>query len=625
MTKKSLAVAALLACTAADGYAAAPTQTAAALVDLSLEQLSNITVSTVSGRAEPLSRAPGSVYVISGEDIRRSGATTLPEALRLAPNLHVARVDGSQYAISARGFNSTTANKLQVLIDGRTVYTPLFSGTFWDAQDVLLEDVERIEVISGPGGTLWGANAVNGVINVITRRAGDTQGTLAVARAGNMERGGAVRYGNQIAGGHYRLYAKTLDRDRSRFANGTAARDANDLTQAGFRADWGSTLDGFTLQGDAYGGNLDQNRERSGFNLLGRWTRGLTGGGNLRLQAYLDSTYRNYPGTFKEDLDTYDIDVQHALAPAGAHRVLWGFGLRHHRDRVDNSAGLAFLPSRTNFNRSHVFVQDEIALGPDVDLILGAKLDRNIYTGVEFLPNARLAWRLSNTHLLWTALSRAVRAPSRIDRELFAPSTPPFVLLAGGPDFRSEVARVLEIGYRAQPSTRLSYSLTGYHNRHASLRTQAPSPAGPVLLNEGEGETTGIEGWGTLRPADWWRLSAGFMRQRQSLGLRPGAVDTLAPGANGNDPRGWLKLRAGFDLSATHDLDVMLRRVGALPTPHVPGYTAVDARLGWRVRRGAEVSLVVQNLFDRRHAEWGAEASRVEIDRSVLVQLRLSL
>jgi iron complex outermembrane receptor protein len=623
VSKSAVAAASLLACACA--HAASFTQTAANLVDLSLEELSNITVSTVSGRAEPLSRAPGSVYVISGEDIRRSGVTTLPEALRLAPNLHVARVDASQYAISARGFNSTTANKLQVLIDGRTVYTPLFSGTFWDAQDVLLEDVERIEVISGPGGTLWGANAVNGVINVITRRAGDTQGTLGIARAGSLERGGAVRHGGAIAGGHYRLYAKAREHDRSRFEGGAAAQDANDLAQAGFRADWGTALEGFTLQGDAYGGDLDQGRERSGYNLLGRWTRALAGGSSLRLQGYFDRTYRNYPGTFKEDLDTYDFELQHALAPAGAHRLLWGFGLRHHRDRVENSPLLAFLPANSTFNRSHVFVQDEIALRPDLDLILGLKLDRNPYTGAESLPNARLAWRLSDSQLLWAAVSRAVRAPSRIDREFFSPSTPPFTALAGGPDFRSEVARVLEIGYRVQPSARLSYSLTAYHHRYDSLRTLSPSPAGPVLANDGEGKTTGVEGWGTWRGADWWRLSAGFMRQRQSFGLRPGAVDLLSPGANGNDPRGWLKLRGSFDLGPAHELDIMLRRVGSLPAPPVPAYTAVDARLGWRIRRDTELSLVAQNLFDRRHAEWQTAAGRVDIDRALLVQLRLSL
>jgi iron complex outermembrane receptor protein len=246
------------------------------LADLSLEQLANVAVSSVSRREEPLSRAPASIYVITGDDIRRSGATSLPEALRLAPNLQVARVDSSQYAITARGFNSTTANKLLVLIDGRTVYTPLFSGTFWDAQDVLLEDVARIEVISGPGATLWGANAVNGVINVITKSAEGTQGTLASLGAGSQERQVVARHGGALEGGHYRLYAKAAKRDETSLPGGASNRDQADRAQVGFRADWGSPAEGFTLQGDLYGGEIDQAaqpREIDGLNVLGRWTR----------------------------------------------------------------------------------------------------------------------------------------------------------------------------------------------------------------------------------------------------------------------------------------------------------------------------------------------------------------
>jgi iron complex outermembrane recepter protein len=613
MKQFKLLAACLLAC-AASVHAAAQIMAARSLVDLSLEELANVTVTTVTGRAEPLLRSPGSVYVISRDELRRSGYTSLPEALRLAPNLHVARAAFAQYAISARGFNTTTANRLLPLIDGRTVYTPLYAGTFWDAQDVLLEDVERIEVISGPGATLWGANAVNGVINVVTRSAADTQGTLAIARGGSLERGGALRYGAAAGGGHYRVYART------------AERDADDLQQAGFRADWGGTQEGFTLQGDAYGGDIAPNRDRSGFNLLGRWTRTLAGGSSLRVQSYFDATSRNIPGQFGQRLHTYDLEVQHALARAGAHRVLWGFGLRHHRDRVENSAPLAFLPADKSFNRSHVFAQDEIALRPDLDLTVGVRLDRNAYTGVEHLPSVRLAWRPTETALLWTALSRAVRAPSRIDRELFAPGSPPFTVLAGGPDFRSEISRVLEVGYRAQTTARLSYSITGFHHNHDRLRTLEPSPAGPVLANAGEGETTGVEAWGAYRGADWWRLSAGFVRQRQRFTLRPGAVDLLGPGANGNDPDWWLVARASVDVTPAVDFDVMLRRVGSLPAPPLPAYTAVDLRVGWLVRRGVELSAVARNLFDRRHAEWRAgTAPPVEIPRAALLQLTLTL
>src|SRR5688572_3602770 len=279
------------------------------LLDLSLEELANLEITSVSRRGEPLSRAPASIYVITGEDIRRSAARSLPEALRLAPNLQVARINASQYAISARGFNNAVGNKLLVLVDGRTVYTPLFSGVFWDQQDLMLEDIDRIEVISGPGATLWGANAVNGVINVITRRATQTQGALLSGGAGSREHGAAVRFGGELGSGHYRMYAKANERENTRFAPGgppprfpggapRSKSDGREHTQVGFRADWGSSREGFTLQGDAYEGAgedpgqsfglvVGQHEVRGG-NLLARWTSVLSGGSDLRVQAYVD-------------------------------------------------------------------------------------------------------------------------------------------------------------------------------------------------------------------------------------------------------------------------------------------------------------------------------------------------
>lgn len=598
-------------------------QTARSLIDLSLEQLSNIVVTSVSRREEPLSRAAASIYVISAEDIRRSGASSLPEALRLAPNLQVARVDASQYAISARGFNSTIANKLLVLIDGRTVYTPLFSGTFWEVQDVMLEDVDRIEVISGPGATLWGANAVNGVINVITRPAADTQGSLASARAGTTGRDAAVRHGGALGSGHYRVYAKALRRDATVLSSGVSNNDRSDQARVGFRADWGRAGEGFTFQGDAYGGETNQvgvpARDTAGLNLLARLTRDLGSGASLRAQAYYDRTYRHHPGVFKEHLDTLDFELQHGLAPAGRHRLLWGLGWRHHRDDVENSASFAFLPAERTLDQSHFFAQDEIALRPDLDLTLGAKLETNSYTGTELLPSARLGWRLSFRHFLWTALSRAVRAPSRIDREFFNPATPPF-LVAGGPDFRSEISRVFELGYRAQPVRAVSLSLTGFYHDHEHLRTLSPAPGGPVVANDLEGRTSGFEGWASWRPAQWWRLSGGFVRLHQSLRLRPGAVDLQSPASIGSDPDGWWKLRAQFDLGPAHELDVLVRHYDRLANRNVPAYTALDLRLGWTPRRDVEVSIGVENVLDPRHVEWGPGA---EFEREAFVRLRL--
>jgi iron complex outermembrane receptor protein len=594
----------LVACGGA--RAAAPVQTAANLVDLSLEQLANISVSTVSGRDEPLSRAPASIYVITGEDIRRSGALSLPEALRLAPNLQVARPDANQYAITARGFNGTLANKLLVLIDGRTVYTPLFAGTFWEAQDVLLEDVERIEVISGPGATLWGANAVNGVINVITKRSGDTQGAMAALGTGKAQRDAAVRYGGAFDGGHYRAYAKATRRDTTLLPGARPVGDQADLAQAGFRADWGRRADGFTLQGDLTGGQLGPvDRDFAGANLLGRWTRDLESRGSLAVQAYFARTTRHHTAIFKERLDTYDLHVQHGLRPLGRHRLLWGFGVRHHRDHVENISALRFLPADRNLNRTNLFVQDEIALREDLDLTLGAKVETNSYTGAEWLPSARIGWRFTPGQFVWSALSRAVRAPSRIDREFFQPG------VAGGPEFESEISNVFELGYRAQPNSRVSLSLTGFHHDHDRLRSLAPAPGGAQVSNGREGRTSGFEGWATFRPADWARLSGGFVRQHQSLRVAPGAVD-LAPSEVARDPRGWWKLRAAFDLGERTDLDFMVRHYDELPNNAVRDYTAVDMRVGWRVNHNVELSLLVQNLFDKGHVEWspGAEHER---------------
>src|SRR5438552_11121534 len=387
--------------------------------DLSIEELSNIKITSVSRHAERLSDAPAAIFVITGEDIRRSGATRLSEALRLAPNLEVARTSASSYAISARGFNNTIANKLLVLIDGRTVYTPLFSGVFWDAQDVMLEDVERIEVISGPGATLWGANAVNGVINVITRRAAETQGTLLAAGAGNLERGAAARQGGKLGeDGAFRVYGKVSDRDRTLRADGTSAHDSWDSGQAGFRADWGTAAGAFTLQGDAYRGTIDQasgDIRISGGNVLGRWARQLSGGDRVQVQAYFDNTEREIPGTFTERLNILDVEFQHALRVGSQHSVIWGGGYRRADDHVSNTAAIAFLPADRNLRWGNLFVQDEIALhGDQLRLTLGTKAQSNPYTGTEFLPSARIAWKPDASRLVWSALSRAVRAPARL-------------------------------------------------------------------------------------------------------------------------------------------------------------------------------------------------------------------
>jgi len=595
------------------------------IADLSIEELGNIQITSVSRHAERLSDAPAAIFVITGEDIRRSGATRLSEALRLAPNLEVARSSASSYAISARGFNqpSGIANKLLVLIDGRTVYTPLFSGVFWDAQDVMLEDVERIEVISGPGATLWGANAVNGVINVITRRASDTQGAFAYGHAGDLERGYGARYGGAEGNVSYRAYGRVFDVFNTRTANGTTLSDGWSKGQVGFRADWGTTANGFTLQGDGYRGSLDQvtdqNAHISGANLLARWNRDLAGWGSLQVQANVDQTERDIPGVFAEHLNIFDFEFQHGLNALGGHRLTWGGGYRYGYDHVSNSAVLAFLPADQRMRWANVFAQDEIALEENLRLTLGAKFENNYYTGTEPLPSARLAWKFQPQRLVWGAVSRALRAPSRIDRDFFV--GPP-LQLNGGPDFVSEVVKVFEVGYRDQPSPQATYSISVFHNIYDKLRSVEPAPGGGVVLgNKMEGSGDGLEAWGNYQAARNWRLSAGAFFLRQRLSFRPDSGDTNASAA-GNDPAHQWLLRSSLDLPDRAELDIGVRRVGALPNPSVPAYTAVDVRYSWRLLRELELALVGQNLFAASHAEFGNAATRSEMARGAYAKLR---
>ena len=595
------------------------------IADLSIEELGNIQVTSVSRHAERLSDAAASIFVITGEDIRRSGATRLAEVLRLAPNLEVARSSASSYAISARGFNNTIDNKLLVLIDGRTVYTPLFSGVFWDAQDVMLEDVERIEVISGPGATLWGANAVNGVINVITRRAADTQGAFAYGRAGSLERGYGARYGGTLGeGGSYRVYGRSFDIFNTSNANGATASDGWSKGQVGFRTDWGTAANGFTLQGDAYRGSLDQalgdDTSISGNNLLGRWNRDLAGWGQLQIQSYFEHTERDIPGTFAERLNIFDVEFQHGLRAIGAHRLTWGGGYRHGDDRVSNGAFVAFLPANRSLRWSNVFAQDEIALEENLRLTLGAKFENNYYTGTEPLPSARLAWKPGPQRLVWGAASRAVRAPSRIDRDLFVNAGP--TQINGGSDFVSEVVKVFEVGYRDQPLPQATYSISLFHNIYDKLRSVEPvSATSSVLGNKMEGTANGLEAWGSYQAAKNWRLSAGALFLRQRLSFKPDSGDTNASGA-GNDPKRQFMLRSSLDLPDSTELDIRVRYVSELPNPKVPAYTAFDMRIAWRLRRELELSLVGQNLLDSGHVEFGNPATASEMARGAYVKLK---
>ena len=609
--------------------AAKPTS-APDLSRLSIEELADIEISSVSKRAEPLAEAPASVYVITREQIRRYGATSIPEILRLAPNLQVARVDSSQYAITARGFNSTTANKLQVLIDGRSVYTPLFSGVFWDVQDTLIADIDRIEVISGPGGTLWGSNAVNGVINIITRNSRDTLGGLASIGGGPDNSGASIRYGAKLGEETtYRAYAKGFGRENTETSSGASARDSWGKGQLGFRMDWARAGDALMFDGAGYNGAIDQrgndDKSISGAHLLGRWNRTLQNQSAIQLQAYYDLTKRVYPGTFGEVLQTFDIDAQHRFSLGGRHDLVWGGGYRFSHDHVDNEPVLAFFPARRNLHLANLFVQDTISLAERLELTLGAKLEYNSYTRFEVQPNARLAWNLREYGLLWSSISRAVRTPSRLDRELFAPSSAPF-LLAGGPDFKSETLIAYEIGYRVQPVPAVTFSIATFYNVYDDLRSIEPTAGGLpfVIDNKMEGSTYGVEMWGSYRVFDWWRVSAGYNYLNKNLRLKRDSADpTGVPGA-GNDPEHQFSARSAMNLPYDLELDFALRWIDRLPAPNVPSYVALDARLGWHMSKSTELSLAGYNLTDRRHPEFGGSPTRSELPRTFYLRLRWS-
>lgn len=613
------------------------------LADLSIEELANIQVTSVSKRPERLQDAPAAVFVITADDIRRSGADSLPEALRLAPNLHVARINGYGYSISARGMNSgasVLSNKLLVLVDGRSVYTPLFSGVFWDAQEVLLEDVERIEVVSGPGGVLWGLNAVNGVINITTRPARDTQGGMLAAHGANDGSGGAAfRQGGTTDGGvAWRAYGKYMRRDDSDRVGGGRIDDRYRRALVGARADWEQGGDAFTVIGNVYQGRLDQpqpgeiavpggptdlGRVRSdGANLSARWQRALDDGGNIAVQAYLDHTVREAPPLFTERLTTADLQFQHTLPSADGHDIVWGANYRHTRDRVGNSRYVAFLPAHTTQRWGSLFVQDEITLHDDWRLTLGARAEYNHYTGTEFLPSARLSWRLSPQHALWASASRTVRAPSRLDVDAWVPGQAPYIL-RGGAAVQSEVARVLELGYRGQPAAALSYSVTLFHHDYDHLRTQELDPSRSYLVFASlmEGRASGIEAWGNWQAMPRWRVSAGWTALHQRLRLKPGSNDLAGLTTARRDPSHTLQLRSNFNLDDAREIDVTVRRVGEMPASRVAAYTALDARFGWRLRPGLALSVVGENL-NGGHAEFGSSTYWAEFERRVGVKLR---
>ena len=598
------------------------------LKKMSVDELLDIQVTSVSKRPEKLSEAASGIQVISGDDVRRSDATSLPEALRLASNLEVAQIDSHQWAISARGFNNVFADKMLVLVDGRTVYTPLYAGVYWDVQDTMLEDLDRIEVISGPGATQWGSNAVNGVINVTTKNAKETQGGLLVAGVGTeLSNAEEVRYGGKLAPNlYYRVYAKYSERGDSVRPNNRTANDDWSTRQIGFRMDYDALAgDVLTLQGDLYSGVIDQigpnNILVNGGNLVGRWSRQLAENSNVQVQVYYDRTHRLIPGSFAQNVDTYDFDFQHRLPLGSDQDLVWGLGYRFVQDDIINTPADAFLPPSVGHSWFNVFAQDEFTFSRDrVHLTLGTKIEHNDYTGFEVEPSARLSWRPDSKQTIWGAVSRAVRTPSRIDRDLFSPATPPY-RIAGGEKVVSEKLIACEVGYRVQFEPQLGLSLATYINNYEDLRSLEPlnpPQAFPVQSSSGfSGRSTGAELTAEWQATPQWRLSGGWTEMRVHSEPQPGIVDRGTRGSFVRDPNHQMILRSLLNLSAKWECDATLRYVAPITMASVPGYMEADLRLGWRPTPVWELSLLGQNLLHAHHPEFNSPGARRELQRAI--------
>jgi iron complex outermembrane receptor protein len=637
---------------------------------LSVDELMNVEVTSVAKEPQKLLRAPASIQVITAEDIRRSGATSLPEALRLADNLEVAQVNSHDWAISARGFNANLANKLLVLIDGRAVYTPLYGGVLWNVQDYLLEDIDRIEVISGPGGTLWGANAVNGVINIVTKSASDTQGLYADGGGGNeLREQEGIRYGTTLDSTALRVYGKYTDQGPEVLPDGASAGDGWHMARGGFRMDTQATpADRLTLQGDLYNGTeqdgtIGQAGE-SGANVLGRWTRTTTDGGSLSVQLYYDHAFLSQPlaasppapfytgfpaASLTDNVDTWDLQFQQRLAWGARQSLTWGLEYRATHEADFDVSVVRFTPPVLDQALYSGFLQDEIRLAPSVYLTMGSKVEHNDYTGFEVEPSARLQWNVDPTQLLWTAVSRAVRTPSRYDHDLIVPSglvdaPPPYefptAYLRGNPDFKPETLIAYEAGYRAALGSKLAGSVSAFYNDYNDLRSTTATPVTatypfpyPVYFeNNLEGDTYGLELSASYQTLEWWRLHLGYDLLRENIHVKPGATDATDATNETADPQQQVALRSSMDLPGRVTLDAALRWVDTVhinngPTGGpvvgtVPSYFELDSRLAWRISNKLELSLVGQNLLHEYHVEYGFPSpTREEIVRSVFAKL----
>ena len=631
------------------------------MLDLDLSSLMQIQITSAGRKAQNLADVPAAVYVINQKSIKNSGATSIPEVLRMVPGLQVARISSSKWAITSRGFNGTFANKLLVQIDGRSVYTPSYSGVYWDVQNVVLEDVERIEVIRGPGATLWGSNAVNGIINIITKQSSDTQGGLMSGGVGNQEKLLATaRYGTQFNKNTYaRFYVNRHDQKAYKLlADKTDAYDDWDMSSGGFRLDGDHDLNNsWTLQGDLYHGQNDQidtlwietppyansrienTASTYGHNLLARWTHKSSEKSSKTIQIYYDFTNRD-ESYLEQTNHTLDIDLQHRFQLGVTHDIVWGLGYRLNKDDFENTYQVGVTSEKTTTNTISAFLQDEITLlANKVWLSLGSKFEHNEYTGYEAQPNIRILFKPQENHSLWASISRAVRTPSRMESSgrittAVIPPTPIRISIFGNSNFDSEELTAYEIGYRHNPFPNFSLDLALFYNDYSKLQSYSQeSYVAPIFFcNTMEGETYGIELTAKWLPTTWLETEWSYsyinlsMDDAQKTGFSP--VTTV----EGSSPSNQISGRAQIEIFENLHLNLWGRYTDKLTASSVTAvqnniivsdYFSLDANIKWVLIEGVELTIAGQNLLDSKHLEFVSEQFTLptEIERSIYAKL----
>jgi iron complex outermembrane receptor protein len=628
--------------------------------DLSLDQLINIKVTSVSKKETFLEDSPAAVTVVTQDEIRRYGITSLPDALRLVPGMDVARINSHEWAVSSRGFTDEFANKMLVLVDGRSIYTTGFGGVIWGMEDVVMEDLDRIEVIRGPGGALWGANAVNGVINVITKSAKDTQGGLISTSVGTEDQPSTtIRYGGVLATNlYFRVYLKYFNRDGLVEANGTDAPDPWSGVQGGFRMDWEPTeADKLTLQGDCFSHRSAENQSTpsllppfaqtsnvvnhdSGGNLLGRWTHDISENSSLSVQAYYDRFSPEQIGV-NYSSDTFDLDAQHRFEIGSRNDIVWGLGYRHISDKLEPSAFLSFNPEAQHEDLFSSFVQDEVTHVPDrFKVTLGTKFEHNDFTGFEIQPNVRVLWTPTEHQTFWASVSRAVRTPSvselyeRVNYQVLPPSatTPPvLVSLFGSQDLKSEELLAYELGYRVEPVKHCSLDFTGFYNDYNRLIAGIPgapqlitSPPLHVLIptsneNAGGAQSFGVEASGRYDVTDYWHLAASWSWCEINSPLSSSLFLEATPEQQ-------FQVRSALNLPCNLEFNAAAYYVDQIQASYgtgqltIPSYVRLDLGLVWHASKSLEIGIWGQNLLDGRHAEFTSYKTPLitEIPRSVV-------